>query len=490
MLIEAVDQNEARQDLEERLKMLDEHVNPLFKKNEERSHRVKFLETITSRTPALERALQQTLNEIHEDEEEIAECAEEKQLLKRRLPQSRGQVSDLLQRLHDSTDAFLYSLNESGILPPFRDECGALKTDIFVHPDVASSLRLAAECSRPLRSAEENVDESRRKFMKASESVRAATSPGQRDRRVERRSAKVMAWHREAEAVKMQSQHQQERQQEMLRVAAIFLQLSGLRNATHSPSESSSHDDAEEQPDLDQARMNEEGPRKGILKAWLSDRDELAQRRQALEESRRAYTERLVNHLYAYPQASVEAFDSALEEQMSMSQEVNERMMIEGIERMEWQYDATRAAARAAGITNLPLSPDWACTAFDIAPAEAPSFGSFFKPEKLKKNRRDIAKYLDDVAQVSPVEDPNLPSAMQEPPQIDCPRYNALPSPDLEYWRYLTTGDFTTLSTNQLLERYRVIREEGERIREEFEAQVGSGKYPDQKYHSSPMMDG
>jgi hypothetical protein len=163
--------------------------------------------------------------------------------------------------------------------------------------------------------------------------------------------------------------------------------------------------------------------------------------------------------------------------------------MMEAIESIERDYSATREAARAAGIRNLPLSPDWACVADDVAPSEAPSFTPFFRPEKLKMNRRNIQRYVDGTAPGIPDGELDSPGTTRRKRHLsDCPRYEALPSPDLEYWRYLDSEESTTLTPSQLQQRYRVIREEGERIRNENKAKEESPESPKPKYHRSPVM--
>lgn len=95
-----------------------------------------------------------------------------------------------------------------------------------------------------------------------------------------------------------------------------------------------------------------------MIDAWRRDRKALFVRRRALEHDKRAYADRLATHLYSFPMSDPETFDGKVLRRADF-----ERMMEGEIEDCTQRYQASRDAARAAGIetylfpqTEQPLS--------------------------------------------------------------------------------------------------------------------------------------
>lgn len=246
MLAEAVDRNGALEWLEMEFKSYSSEMSNLHLHRDEGLQRAQFLKAKVKDVPALEPALNQAVGQICDYETWMGEYRAVLPLLEMRLSQSRAQLSELLSRIYNATEAFMDSLSQDQTMPPFEDVSLKTRDDVDVPWELMSTLRLAAECSTLLKVKVARVEDKRKKYSRAVEAARAA-SPKQRGRLAERKFDKFKGWRREAGDFQMSHEHQRQRERRML--SSIVKEWLVDEDLMHAPDPVNIDEEAEELED-------------------------------------------------------------------------------------------------------------------------------------------------------------------------------------------------------------------------------------------------
>ena len=448
MIEEAIDRDAARRDMEEVLRNTEVEIDANEKKVEEIGAFVRFIEgQMGSGIEDLEPALDKSQAEFYKYENEAKIHGKDREFLKRRLVLAARQMTELLGRVYEESGRFLVSLGEGG----------RLEDGTVVPKEFTRFLRTTADCARPLATKWERVKELRKEFLKVSKAAKTVVA-SQRSKIIDQRQQMWGELKQLEREYAKQSKHQDKREREFLRgVARPWLMQTGRIYPERRWSEVSSTEDVEPfKPEL--GKRYETAPTSKLevirpeLHHFLHGRRETAKWRNHVDSHKSRYSIRLAQHLYAYPNSSKEELDRTLQQELKhlkgRTPKEQGNQLESNLAKIQEFYTAVQAEEKKKGTLDLPLSPDWAGSSFDVTPSQASTLKPYLEPRKLASRQRDIRRWNRRVARAQPdPEDPDGSPGGRGPvgPGPEPPAFAAKPSPTESECKY--GAEVTTLSS-------------------------------------------
>jgi hypothetical protein len=448
MIEEAIDRDAARRGMEELLRNTEAEIDGCEKNVEELGAFVQFIEgQIKEGMEDLEMALEKYRADVAKYEAEMEMHAKDRELLKRRLTQAGEQMAELLGRVYEGSGVFMLSLEEGG----------RMRNGTAVPKEFTKFLRAIADCAQPLAAKVKRVKELRKDFLKASKAAKMTIASPQLSRKnKERRKMWEELKSLERECAK-QSKHQDQRERDFLRgVARPWLVETGRMYPVRRASEVSSIEEVEPfEPEeglkYDTAPISKLGEIRPELQLFLHGRRETAKWRDHVQSHKSRYSTRLAHYLYSYPNSSREELDRTLQQELKQlkgrAPKEQEKQLEANLAELEKFYTAVQSEERSKGTLELPLSPEWAGSTFDVTPSQASTLRREIEPKKLASKRRDIRRWSRRVARARPIsENPDASPSGRNPvgPKPEPPAFAARPSPTESECKY--GAEVSTLS--------------------------------------------
>lgn len=465
----AVDREAARKSMESQVQQNEKQLEHFQSTVEETTNRIGLFESHVSRIPRIQPIIDSDSRDLLHWRDMVSEYKDNKQLLKTRLAQWDHEQSQLLRRLYEIAPAFLHATRET--------HSGR---NLAVPEMFAYRLRMLIDSTERLNSADGEVERLRKDFVQASRDLRESR-PGNREHVSNRKEMAYQSWRQADVELRAKRVRQRARERTFFgHEAPSFLTQANLMHADRRISDLSSVNGVVEwgiRPPEHWSRSQTGIPVVGDgmvfdtkdLNCWLWDRAYVARRRRLLEDRENGYTNRLATYLYSYPALTQEEFDIKMAQLIGQDPHAYLQMLKDNLEDCEERYEDARNAAVAAGIEDLPLSPDWAASDCDVPPSQGSEAASLQDVEASRRRAKLIRRWNRAVTRKRPFGANGGP--MPPPPVLSPASFRTKRSPSL----HISSPEAVDPTLSPGTRKRRVLRMEarGEILRHKFERNHG-----------------
>ena len=434
LLVDAIDLDAARQMMEDLLQGIQDAIAKDYRLVDDLSCGLDFIERKVKSVPALQPAFEEGRRSMEKHQTNIDENVEKQEVLLRMIAESRRQSSNLFRRVYGLKNGLFLSLDPTGTLRGVV--VAGRDVDVPVPISFTDNLRVMADCSRRIVMSSRPLEDARKTFLAASNAVKTASSPDQRNETRLGRDGSHKALQREQRKHRIRLANQETREKEFLRNHALqFLISIGKIRETRSPSDVSSSSGiasicCRPKQDWKGRQGSLEVPNDGPLPETEQIRMLRRSRRGLLKEGqinsseKTMYANELADFLYHHPKSTKKDFDAKRQKEFGSHPENHQNNMDNQLREFEAHYNGVRGLVEPL-VRDAVLSSDWAASrSEDDRPSQAGEIKYHMEPTKVHQRARGVRKYGRDVARqqpswVSPLAGPpTVPSSGKSIPSV------------------------------------------------------------------------
>ena len=487
LLVEAIERDEARQDMQGRLQTIEAELSEGRRILDEQMCVVEFLQTRVAEIEELVLSLRLASDKIETLQSQIQERVEMQNLLKRRLNQSHHPLSALFRQICSSADNFLGSIDAEG---RFKGSVDGFGGEIVVPKDFANSLRMMTDCSHRLATRTHLVRSARHDLIKANHSTKLARSSQQRTSAVQKRSLKYDAVKDIEEIIHSQHKHQAEREQKFLvdHAKPLLIHINRMKR-DHRLSDASSTSNVL----LSSPHRNDQWSQKQHVKTvpddgLQADTDKVASLRESrcdvkyarknLETQQRGYADLLGGHLYCNRTSNKEEFDVLWEAWYEQNPHEQKSGYQDDLLGFQEYYKKDLDDANTVDKSVL-LRSDWAgSSASDVEASQSPTTKYSMEPERAERRARIVRRYSRNVARRGP-------SLVSPSAAITTSPTSNNPAQSLDSWdRWMKGVTPSAINAEEQLKRVRRMKDRSAKLRQQFQRKGMNGPI----YAQSPIL--